>query len=158
MKTLLLIRHAKSDWPENMKDFDRPLAEKGFNDAEKMSNYLFEENILIDQMITSPAFRAKTTCSIFAEKYKMKFCEDAELYFAQNSEFINAISNADEKANSLAIFSHNDGISDFASSLCGDDLQFKTCAVAIFELKSETWADFKKNSIVLKDYLSPKEI
>jgi phosphohistidine phosphatase len=158
MKTLLLIRHAKSDWPENMKDFDRPLAEKGLIDAKKMSNYLFEENILIDQMITSPAYRAKTTCSIFAEKYKMKFSEDAELYFAQNSEFINAISNADEKANSLAIFSHNDGISDFASSLCGDDLQFKTCAVAIFELKSETWANFRKNSIIVKDYLTPKEI
>ncbi len=158
MKTLLLIRHAKSDWPENMKDFDRPLAEKGFNDAEKMANFLFNENISIDKMITSPALRAKTTCSIFAEKYQMNVCEDAELYHAQNSEFINAISKADEKANSLAIFSHNDGISDFASSLCGDDLQLKTCAVAIFELKSETWANFRKNSIVLKDYFSPKEI
>ena len=40
MKTLILVRHAKSDWPENTEDFDRPLAEKGLHDAEKMSHFL----------------------------------------------------------------------------------------------------------------------
>ena len=43
MKTLILIRHAKSDWPENTEDFDRPLSEKGFKDAEKMSHYLKQQ-------------------------------------------------------------------------------------------------------------------
>ena len=158
MKTLILVRHAKSDWPENMRDFDRPLAARGLKDAQKMAEYLVEENIAIDQMITSPALRAKTTCSIFAKEFQMDFFEDAELYHAQDSEFINVISNADENARSLAIFSHNEGISEFASSLCGDSLQFKTCAVAIFELYTETWTDFIKNPITLKDYFTPKDL
>lgn len=158
MKTLVLVRHAKSDWPENMRDFDRPLAERGINDAHKMAEFLLQSGLKIDQFITSPAMRAKTTCSIFAEKYQKEYFEDADLYHAKNKEFMSAISKADENANSLAIFSHNEGISEFASSLCGDSLQFKTCAVAIFELNSESWINFKNDKIELKEYFKPKNL
>ena len=65
MKTLILVRHAKSDWPENTDDFDRPLAESGLQDAVKMSNFLKNQNIAIDKMVSSPALRALNTCEIF---------------------------------------------------------------------------------------------
>lgn len=158
MKTLVLVRHAKSDWPPMMKDFDRPLAKRGINDAHKMAEFLRESGFKIDQFITSPAKRAKTTCSIFAEKYQKEYSEDPQMYHAQKKEFINAISKTEENASSVAIFSHNEGISEFASSLCEDSLQFKTCAVAIFELNSETWIDFKNNEIELKEYFTPKSL
>jgi phosphohistidine phosphatase SixA len=58
MKKLILVRHAKSDWPENTDDFDRPLAEKGEKNAEKMAKFLKENNIEIDKFYSSPALRA----------------------------------------------------------------------------------------------------
>ena len=158
MKTLILIRHAKSDWPPFTPDFDRPLAERGINDAHKMAEFLLNSGLKIDQFITSPALRAKTTCGIFADKYQKNYNEAPDLYHAQEKEFINVISNSDESADSVAIFSHNEGISDFASNLCGDDFQFKTCAVAIFKLNSENWSGFKKNPISLKEYITPKHL
>ena len=158
MKTLVLVRHAKSDWPPFTPDFDRPLAERGINDAHKMAEFLLNSGVKIDQFITSPAMRAKTTCSIFAAKYQKEYSEDADLYHANNKEFFTAISKADENANSLAIFSHNEGISEFASTLHGDYIGFKTCAVAIFELNSENWIDFKNNKIELKDFFKPKNL
>ena len=69
MKTLILVRHAKSDWPENTEDFDRPLAEKGIHDAEKMSKFLKEKNIKIEKFFSSPALRAFNTCEIFNNEY-----------------------------------------------------------------------------------------
>ena len=69
MKTLILVRHAKSDWPENTDDFDRPLAESGLQDAVKMSNFLKNQNITIDKMVSSPALRALNTCEIFHNIY-----------------------------------------------------------------------------------------
>lgn len=158
MKTLILVRHAKSDWGNLVPDFDRPLAPRGIKKANTMAEYLLKENIQIDQMITSSALRAKSTCEIFAKIYEMSFTETRELYHANENQFLKIISNADENASSLAVFSHNNSISEFANSLCGDDLAFKTCGVAIFQINTETWKDFKNASKELKDYLTPKNI
>ena len=61
MKTLILVRHAKSDWTENTDDFDRPLNERGHQDAPKMAKFLKSEEVKIDVFVTSPAKRALTT-------------------------------------------------------------------------------------------------
>ena len=53
MKTLILVRHAKSDWPENTDDFDRPLAERGLEDAVKMSKFLKDNNIEIQKFVST---------------------------------------------------------------------------------------------------------
>lgn len=158
MKTLLIVRHAKSDWENPVPDFERPLAERGIRNAHKMAEFLIKENIQIDQMITSSALRAKSTCAIFAKIYKMDFTETIELYHANENQFIKVISAADDEADSLAIYSHNNSISEFANSLCGDDLIFKTCAVAIFQINTESWTNFKTSTKELKDYFTPRNL
>lgn len=158
MKTLILVRHAKSDWPPLTADFDRPLESKGLEDAVKMADFLFEKNIEIDYFLTSPALRAKTTCEIFAEKYEKSFSENMELYSANPKQFENIILNMDDNFGAIALFSHNNEISNFANSLSEDNVYFKTCAVAIFKINAENWADFRKNKITLKEYFTPKEI
>ena len=65
MKKLILVRHAKSDWPENTDDFDRPLSEKGEKNAEKMAKFLKENKIEIDKFYSSPARGAVLTWAIF---------------------------------------------------------------------------------------------
>ena len=73
MKTLILVRHAKSDWGDPLlRDFDRPLNERGKKDAPKMAERLLERKIKIDAFISSPARRAAKTATLFAEAFGKK--------------------------------------------------------------------------------------
>src|SRR4051794_9695084 len=73
MKTLILVRHAKSSWDQpGVSDIDRPLNERGKSDAPQMAKRLKERNIKIDLFISSPAKRAKKTAKYFAEEYDQK--------------------------------------------------------------------------------------
>jgi phosphohistidine phosphatase len=70
LKTLLLVRHAKSDWNDaSLSDFDRPLNERGKRDAPAMAHRLLDKKIAIDAFISSPAKRARKTASIFSKEY-----------------------------------------------------------------------------------------
>ncbi|MEZ4856136.1 MAG: phosphoglycerate mutase family protein [Gelidibacter sp.] len=68
MKTLVLIRHAKSSWSHGLQDVDRPLSDRGFNDANLLSNEFKTLNFIPDSVFSSPANRALTTCAIFLWK------------------------------------------------------------------------------------------
>jgi len=71
LKTLLLIRHAKSSWDDPaLSDYERPLNERGKKDAPAMAERLYERGIKIDAFITSPARRARKTAEVFAKRYK----------------------------------------------------------------------------------------
>ena len=73
MKTLILVRHAKSDWgTPSLGDFDRPLNDRGKRDAPVMAQRLLDKKIKIDAFISSPAKRAKKTATVFAEAYDKK--------------------------------------------------------------------------------------
>ena len=76
MKTLILVRHAKSSHSFGFSsDFDRPLNDRGFREASEMGKKLFKKKILIDQFVSSPALRAKTTAELFAAEYDRKMKE-----------------------------------------------------------------------------------
>lgn len=147
MKTLLLIRHAKSSWDQaGLSDFDRPLNERGKNDAPVMAKRVKEKEIELDYLISSPAKRAKKTAKYFAEEFgfkkeEIKLVEG--LYGATQSEFLHAIRDINNKYKTVALFSHNPGITDFASSLTNvriDDMP--TCAVFALKIKTDNWNDF----------------
>jgi phosphohistidine phosphatase len=71
MKSILMIRHAKSSWDDpGQPDFDRPLNERGKQDAPSMAKRLLEKSVAIDAFISSPAKRARKTASLFAAEYK----------------------------------------------------------------------------------------
>lgn len=147
MKTLLLIRHAKSSWDQpGISDFDRPLNERGKKDAPEMAKRLKEKGIRLDYLVSSPAKRAKKTAKYFAEEFGFKK-EDINLiealYGATQIEFSQAVKDINDKYNVAALFSHNPGVTDFASSLTNvrvDDMP--TCAVFALQAKTDTWKDF----------------
>jgi phosphohistidine phosphatase len=134
LKTLLLVRHAKSDWYSNASsDFDRPLNERGKRDAPAMAHRLLDKKIKIDAFIASPAKRARKTASLFAKEYKEnkdKIIFKEELYAAPEEIFYEVIKKADDKFDSIAIFSHNPGITNFANSLT--DVRKITFPPAVF--------------------------
>jgi phosphohistidine phosphatase len=147
MKTLLLIRHAKSSWEQpGVSDFDRPLNERGKNDAPQMAKKVKEKGIELDHLVSSPAKRARKTAKYFAEEFGLKK-EDIklveELYGATQSEFLKAVTDINDKYKTIALFSHNPGITDFASSLTNvrvDDMP--TCAVFALHVETDSWKDF----------------
>ena len=110
MKTLLLVRHAKSDWPVDVEDFDRPLNEVGIINAPKMARLLQDKSIDIDTFISSPAKRALHTCELFSEVFNKSYSTDATLYNPRETNFENLIYGLDNSVNSVALFSHNNGI------------------------------------------------
>ena len=158
MKTLILVRHAKSDWPENTDDFDRPLAESGLQDAVKMSNFLKNQNITIDKMVSSPALRALNTCEIFHNIYPVDMETNRKLYNANENNFESVIYDLTDEVNSVAMFSHNNGISNFANMMSGDIFAFPTCGVAGFHVDCESWADFEGAKKKLLFFYEPKKI
>jgi len=147
MKQLLLIRHAKSDWSTpSLGDFDRPLNERGKRDAPVMAQRLLDKKIKIDAFIASPAKRAKRTASVFVKEYKRDEGDvifKEELYAAAPSIFSEVISKADDKFDTIAIFSHNPGITDFANSLTHMRIDnIPTCGIFAVKIKSTRWSDF----------------
>jgi phosphohistidine phosphatase len=159
MKTLLLIRHAKSSWDQpGLSDFDRPLNERGKKDAPEMAKRVKEKGIEIDHFISSTAKRARKTAKYFAEEFA--FTKDdielvEELYGATQSEFLQTVKGINDKYETVALFSHNPGITDFASSLTNvrvDDMP--TCAVFALQIETDSWKDFlnAEKSFLFFDY------
>jgi len=159
MKKLILVRHAKSDWTYDVEDFDRPLNERGHKDAPKMAKFLQENGVEIDAFVTSPAKRALTTCRYFAETFgNPKIRKEEDLYEPHPEDFVNTVLHFEDGFSNVALFSHNPGISDFATSLTQNMIQFPTCGVAVFEIDCEKWSQFEGADKKLLHFFEPKEI
>jgi phosphohistidine phosphatase len=151
MKTLLLVRHAKSDWGyPALEDFDRPLNDRGKRDAPAMATRLLGKKVPIDAIISSTAKRASNTAKAFAAVYELKKSRmqfTDKLYLAGSAIFIEVIENADDKFDTIAIFSHNPGITTFANEQTNARIDnIPTCGVFAIKVNTDTWKDFKKAS------------
>ena len=160
MKTVLLIRHAKSSWDDaSLSDFDRTLNVRGLKNADEMAVRLVAKVPSIDVFISSPAKRAKTTAEKFAavyDKTKDQILFEEGLYMAQESFFEQVISGTDNKFNIIAIFSHNPGITEFANTLTASLKTDNIPTCGIFAVKSDIgdWKDFTsaKKDLLFYDY------
>jgi phosphohistidine phosphatase len=151
MKTLFLIRHAKSSWDNILlPDIERPLNERGKYDAPLMAKRLKAKKIEIDAFVSSPAKRAKKTAEIFMHVFDAKEKQliiVASLYEATTEKYYNAIENLKDKHDTVALFAHNPGITDFINSLeCSPVYDMPTCGVYAIKIKTKSWKDFKTAS------------
>lgn len=148
MKTIFLIRHAKSSHEGfSGNDAARPLNERGKKDAPAMAQRLLDKDIAIDAFMTSPAVRASTTARLFAEVYgipEKDLIEVPSLYMADSAAFIAAIRNAPDGAETLAVFSHNNGITQFANSVSDARIDhMPTCSVFAVQCDIARWQEFQ---------------
>lgn len=148
MKQLLIVRHAKSSWDFiNINDIDRPLNERGNKDAPAMAKRLLKKDIDIDLFVSSPAKRAFTTSILFAEAYDHKakhIVKEDALYDASSAAFYRVVSRLPDHVKSVALFSHNPGITDFVNSLTPtriDDMP--TCAIYAIKVDIKHWSEFE---------------
>ena len=149
MKTIYLIRHAKSDQSFFGNDFERPLNERGRSDAPVMVKRLADKGITIDALVSSPATRAKQTAELFTkilQKPGDEIIFISALYHAPAETFYDTISDLPDDLDSVAIFSHNPGITYFVNSLNTKTQidNMPTCGIFAVETAIAQWKEFAK--------------
>lgn len=151
MKTLYIIRHAKSSWANaNQTDFERPLNERGHKDAPMMAERLLRNKMPIDVFVSSTALRAKQTCEHFCKVYNtdvknIQFSD--KLYHAPAYVIYSVIENLEDSNNNAAVFCHNPGITDFVNTLTEhfriDNMP--TCGIIAVQSKTDSWKNFESS-------------
>ncbi len=158
------MRHAKSLWGEgSIKDFDRPLNERGMNDAPRMGKYLKELNIIPGQFICSPALRAKQTVLKVSNELGLEediITWDEDLYFRGAISYIHALKRVKEQTSVVLIAGHYPMVSDVVSTLIGIELteHFSTASIACVEGFLKSWDDLDEGMFELKWMVKPKEL
>ena len=146
MKTLYLLRHAKSSWKyQDLSDFDRPLSSRGRRDAPFMGKLMQQKGIMPEHIVSSPATRAITTAREVAEGmgYDAEQIEmDQNLYEAGNGAILAAIQRTEDDYNSLMLAGHNPGITTVAEMLSGARIDnIVTCGIVQIDFKLDRWAN-----------------
>lgn len=158
------MRHAKSSWEEgSLKDFDRPLNDRGIKDAPRMGRYLEELGIIPDNIICSPALRAKQTILSVAEVLGLeseKITWDEDLYFRGAMSYIQAIKRVNGPSSAVLIAGHYPMVSDVVSTLIGQELRghFSTATIACVEVNIESWDALDEGTCKLMWMVKPREL
>lgn len=165
MKTLYLIRHAKSSWDApDLDDFERPLNKRGNKDAPNMAKRLKEKGVTPDFLITSPAARALDTCKEFArilDYDKEKIKTDKRLYHANEDQILTVVREFKDRERDeeevVLLFGHNPGLTEFANVLLNETIDnVPTCGVVKAHLKIDRWKDTAFGCGTLASFDFPK--
>ena len=162
MKTLTLVRHAKSSWHDtNLSDRERPLNKRGVRDAPIMARRAVEAGIRPSLIIASPAVRAWTTAKIFATEigYPVEFLQrEDDIYLASLDRLLDVVASQDAGFNNLMLFGHNPGLTDFANYLSpGLTNNLPTAGIVSVELDRDDWLLFDRPATELLVYDYPKK-
>ena len=143
MKNLILIRHAKSSWEQELPDIQRPLSVRGKSDAHLLSNEFVKHNYTPEVIFSSPANRAMSTCKVFMENcnYGSHLLNiNDELYDFGGSQVIDFIRHIDDRYKTVMIFGHNHAFTSVVNRF-GDKFieNVPTCGLTILEFNTDSW-------------------
>lgn len=159
MKTLTLIRHAKSDWGEPLlRDFDRPLNGRGKKDAPAMGRRLADLGFMPDLLVTSPAKRAMSTAKRITKAIgypKQNIVTDERIYEAGLKTLMDVVNSLDDGADHVALIGHNPGFTELANHLTGKPIaNIPTCGIVSIRFDLSHWGAVWEDSgqVVFFDY------
>jgi len=144
MKTVLLMRHAKSSWKhEDLKDIDRPLNKRGKRDAPKMGEKLAKKKKTPQLILCSNAKRARQTAKAVAKAsgYDGKIKRYSELYLAEPQAYIDALRQTPDELDSAMVIGHNPGLESLLQQLSGRVETLSTSAIAFVDLPIDSWKE-----------------
>jgi phosphohistidine phosphatase len=166
VSTLLLLRHAKSDWGGDAPDHDRPLAKRGIRAARAIAAHMREHGIAPDLVLCSSARRTVQTLDLVAPALApgARRLVEHDLYLAGAEELLQRIATAPERATSLLVIGHNPGMHDLAVLLAGGPagnvarLQegFPTAALAVLDTRDTPWRSLTRGAAELVDLVLPR--
>lgn len=163
MKTITLMRHAKSSWENALQsDRSRPLIQKGIDRTHKIIEQLKSEDFLPDFILTSPAVRALETAQMMAHAFEIEsvnFREEPHVYIADKDEFYDLCFDLPENCAHVLIVGHNPAISMFAHKFAGTNIDFlPTSGVVSIEFEADKWEALPVSIHRVKFVLFPKMI
>ena len=161
MKTLVLVRHAKSSWKDaSLADRDRPLNRRGKHDAPEMGRRLADLVGTPDLIVSSPATRAMATARIIAEAvgYAVdEIREDERIYQAGPAEILDVIRSLQDERDRVFLFGHNPGLTELVNELSEPPVEnVPTCGVVVLRLATERWADVSRPTVRRAALITPK--
>ena len=162
MKTLTLVRHAKSSWGDpGLRDRDRPLSRRGERDAPRMGKRIVKAGMRPSLIISSPAARAWATAKAVAQEigYPQEFLQrEADLYLASVDDFLEIVNAQDIGFNSLMLVGHNPGLTEFANYLSPNLTDnVPTAGVVSVNIDQNDWNLYDQPATELVVYDFPKK-
>jgi phosphohistidine phosphatase len=165
MKTILLMRHAKSDWGDpELPDFDRPLGKRGLEDAPRMGKAMSKIGRIPDAILSSPARRALQTAELFAEAAGWKGTIDLqpELYGAPGESWLRVLRSASPDAGCVLVVAHSPGCEEASALLLASQaaiaVRFPTGAILCAESKVDQWSRLRPGCATLHWFLVPRMV
>ena len=144
MKTLLILRHAKSSWDNlRLSDYERPLNKRGQRDAPRMGQLLRDEELIPDLIVTSSANRAQTTAELVATacEYARDILYTRNLYHAGPDAYVEVLHELGQEPGRVMVVGHNPGMEYLVAQLTGASIRMPTATLVQVELPIEQWTD-----------------
>jgi phosphohistidine phosphatase len=158
MKTLLLARHAKSDWDvAGLRDHDRPLNARGRRDAPAMAQRLVDEGPEVQRIVSSTATRALSTAGSYASWFGLALVEEPALYAASARTILQIAAGLPDDIEVAMLVGHNPGMADAVAELTGSFVEFPTCAVAECAVGIATWSELIEGSGTVLRLRTPRD-
>jgi len=168
MRRLMLLRHAKSDWPSG-RDRDRPLSERGREAAPKMGAYMARHALVPDLIVASPATRVSETLDHILPAFKNppKIRQDERLYESGADALLAVIKETPKVVHSLLLVGHNPGLAELASLLiAAGDVEarqqliekFPTAALAVIDFPLDDWGKLHPKAGRLDRFVLPRAL
>ena len=161
MKTLFLLRHAKSSWKdESLPDFERPLNRRGKDAAERIGRYLKRELIVPELVLSSPALRARETIERVAKaaKWSPEIRFDQRIYEAGGLRLLEVVSQIENERKTALLVGHNPGIEELLMLLTGESKHVPTGALMQIDLKSSKWTNAAEKRAKLAWVIKPRKL
>ena len=161
MKTLYVLRHAKSSWDDcSLSDFERPLNERGIKTAPLMGKEMKKNGFIPEIIVCSTAKRAEQTAKLVKEtaEFKEEIKFEEAIYEASVTTLLHIVSKVDNEFGSALIVGHNPGFENLVRVLTGKIEAMPTAGLAVIDLKIENWNEINAESGNLREFIRPKEL
>ncbi|MDX1418976.1 MAG: histidine phosphatase family protein [Rubricoccaceae bacterium] len=161
MKTLLLLRHAKSDWDADFEtDHERPLSARGRRDAPRMGRFLAANGPLPDLCLTSTAVRARTTLRLAHEAggWPAPIEETRDLYHANPPSVLRLLEGIDDDVETILLAGHEPTMSSVVEGFTGGQVRMPTAALACIDFEIDEWEDVDWEDGTLRWLVIPKAL
>jgi phosphohistidine phosphatase len=161
MKTLYIVRHAKSSWDDpTLGDEQRPLMEKGVQRTEKVIGLLKDKDIGLQLIVSSHAVRAYETARLFARGLgypEKEIQQRSTLYHTSEETILSEVHRLPDEIHSVMMVGHNPGFTQFVNYLTQEEIDWLgTSAVARLDFKTDRWSQAGKSNCVLRFLISPR--
>ncbi|MFG1294738.1 MULTISPECIES: SixA phosphatase family protein [Xanthobacter] len=169
MRRLILLRHAKSDWPDGVADQERPLAARGRSAAPRMGLYMSQQGLVADRVLISPARRTRETWELVSAQMPPvpTVASEPRIYDASATRLLALVREQPRQIHTLMLIGHNPGLEDLAATLVANgaspDIEklrekFPTGALAVIDLPVDDWDATAPGSGRLDRFIIPRDM